>query len=214
MAGVIRTGWLFRRMVATCLLAAVAGTSLAQTAGMTPPSALVVALRDGGLIIYLRHASTNHDEADRNISDLSRCELQRNLSEQGRAESRLLREAFESFDIPIGRVFASPYCRTVETAMIAFGGHEVVHDLRAVFFTSEEETKRINATLRDLLSRVPEPGNGNTVIVGHAASLSEVADVWPKPEGVTHVFRPLGGSGFAHLGRIPPTDWAAMLEAQ
>lgn len=200
-------------MAAVFLIGTVASASNAQSAGTGDPSDLVSQLQNGGLIMYVRHAATNHDEADKNISDLSRCDLQRNLSEQGKEESRTMAEAMARFEMPIGQVFSSPYCRTIDTAVMAFGRYHVVDDLRATFFTNKEETDRINEALRLLLSREPELGN-NTVIVGHTANLDDVTQVWPKPEGVVHVFRPLGENGFEHLGRITPMDWLTLLAAQ
>ena len=177
------------------------------------PEELVSEMSGGGLILYIRHAATDHSQSDRDLTDLRNCAMQRNLSEEGKAETRIMGQAIAAFGVPIGEVLSSPYCRAVDTAEIAFGRYEIVDDLRATFFTSEAETKRLNGALREMLSRTPEEGT-NTAIVGHTANLEDVADIWPKPEGVTHVFRPLEDEGFEHLGRISPAEWAALLEAR
>lgn len=108
-------------------------------------------------------------------------------------------DAIARLEIPIGQVLSSPYCRTIDTAMIVFGRYRIVDDLRATFFTDKNETDRINAALRARLAQRPDDGE-NTVPVGHIANLDDVTKIWPKPEGVVHVFRPLGKDGFEHLG--------------
>lgn len=184
-----------------------------QTLDFHTPSELVELLADGGFILFVRHAATDHSQSDQDVSDFSRCDLQRNLSQQGKDEADTMRVAIEEHQIPIGAVLTSPYCRTVDTARLAFGRYTIVHDLRATFFTSRTETNEINRKLRVLLSEVPDSGT-NTVLVGHTANLSDVTDVWPKPEGVTHIFRPLGAQGFEHLGRITPEDWEKLLSIE
>lgn len=170
------------------------------------PSVLIDELRKGGLVLYVRHAATDHDQSDKDLSDFSRCDLQRNLSEQGKNESGVMGETLKHFGIDIGEVFTSPYCRCVDTAKIAFGRYKIVANMRATFFTNEQESKELADFLRAQLSKIPVSGT-NTILIGHTANLRDVTEVWPKPEGVAHVFRPLGQNGFRHLGRIVPTDW-------
>ena len=59
-----------------------------------------------------------------------------------------------------------------------------------------------------MLTVVPERGS-NTVLVSHSANLFEAAGIFPKPEGVAIVFRPLPGGRFEALARILPDDWRA-----
>jgi len=170
---------------------------------------LVKLLRQGGYVLYVRHAATDHSQVDEDLTDLSRCDLQRNLSEQGKHEARTMGAAIASLGIRIGKVYSSPYCRCVDTAQIAFGRYEIVDDMRATFFTNEQETQHLVAFLRKQLSTKPQPGY-NTVLVGHTANLRDLTKVWPKPEGVVHVFRPLAEAGFEHLGQLAPSDWQTL----
>ena len=52
------------------------------------------------------------------------CDNQRPLTDKGRAEAREIGAAFRELKIPVARVLASPRCRTMETAMLAFGRAE------------------------------------------------------------------------------------------
>lgn len=203
----------FAGLAALLLFGAVAGAACAQPIATSDPADLVALLKRGGLILYVRHAATNLEQADQDVTDLTRCDLQRNLSDQGRQESRTMASAISRFEIPIGQVLSSPYCRTIDTAEIVFGRYEIVDDLRATFFANEAETERINQVLHGLLGQPPGAGL-NTVIVGHTANLDDVTSIWPEPEGVAHVFRPLGSDGFEHLGWIEPSDWADLLAAE
>ena len=49
------------------------------------------------------------------------CASQRNLTDKGRGEARAIGEHVKRLGIPIGTVLASPFCRTMETARLAFG---------------------------------------------------------------------------------------------
>src|SRR5690242_2716055 len=95
---------------------------LVPTAAPAQQSAdLLAALRAGGHIIYFRHADTDHSQTDQRGMRLEDCTTQRNLTDRGREHARELGEAIRALEIPIGAVLASPLCRTMETATLAFG---------------------------------------------------------------------------------------------
>ena len=56
----------------------------------------------GGLVVYLRHATTDRSKEDDVVVELDDCSTQRNLSEQGRDQSRTIGRAFRALEIPIG----------------------------------------------------------------------------------------------------------------
>ncbi len=99
------------------------GIALAALACLTwaePDPALVQRLREGGYVLYMRHASTDMSRNDSGMSSYEDCENQRNLTDKGREEARAIGAHIERLRIPIGDVLASPYCRTMETARLAF----------------------------------------------------------------------------------------------
>ncbi|MBO6519451.1 MAG: histidine phosphatase family protein [Rhodospirillales bacterium] len=185
----------------------------AQQTGALTPAQLVAMLQKGGLILYVRHAATDHSQSDKDLSDFSNCRLQRNLSDQGKREIAEMRDAIRALGIPIGSVYTSPYCRCVDTAKIGFGEYQILDEMRATFYTDKTDTAALSAFLKKQLSSKPRPGT-NTVLVGHTANLRDVTSVWPKPEGVTHVFEPLGSNGYRHLGRIPPVEWKNIMDSK
>lgn len=178
--------------------------------GLLSPSELVKELQSGGLILYIRHAATDHSQQDKDLSDLGKCELQRNLSQQGKDESKVMGAVIKDLKIKIGEVYTSPYCRCVDTAKIAFGRYNIVNEMRATFATNLKESTILVSFLKKQLSAPPAKGF-NTVLLGHTANLRELTRVWPKPEGVAHIFRPDNNGGYQHLGRILPTEWSTLV---
>jgi phosphohistidine phosphatase SixA len=153
------------------LLACAAPASRPATSAVpaAAPDAAQVAeqLRQGGYIIFVRHAATNRQEEAKEESmkasgrfAFEDCATQRNLSEAGRGQAERLGAALAALDIPISRVAASLYCRCQETAKLAFGWAEP-----SMLLTAGEGDRA--EALRTLLAVAPLPGN-NTVLVGHS----------------------------------------------
>jgi phosphohistidine phosphatase SixA len=166
---------------------------------------IIKMLQQGGYILYVRHGATDLSQADSDFSDLRNCNKQRNLSEQGIKDSRKLGEAIRKFNIQVDRVISSPYCRCVDTAIFAFNKVEIDNQLRAILNENAEVTQKLIGSLSVKLKALPPPGS-NTVLVSHTANLREVTNIWPKPEGVVHIFKP-SGDNYQHIGRITPVQW-------
>jgi len=75
------------------------------------------ALRAGGHVVLVRHASTEPGLGDPPGYRLDDCATQRNLSARGREESRRIGERFRQEGVVVERVFTSPWCRCRDTAM-------------------------------------------------------------------------------------------------
>ena len=169
-------------------------------------AALIEKMRDGGLVIYWRHALTDHSRRDSDLSDMDRCETQRNLNGPGRQQARAVGEAFERHGIPVGTVLSSTFCRNRDTAELAFGRYESVDDLfnlPAVRDPARQEW--LVTSLRERLATPPEDAALNTVIVGHNLNLRAAANVFIDEGGIA-LFEPLGGNRFRHLGSLRPED--------
>jgi broad specificity phosphatase PhoE len=164
-------------------------------------------LRQGGFVIYFRHAATEQTGVTDEMADLTRCETQRNLSPEGRAQAAEIGQAIKVLGIPVGTVAASPFCRTRDTAQLAFERVALNQDLYFVISTDAGETKRLADSLRRMLATPPAKGTNN-VLVSHSANLREAAGIFAKPEGAAYVFRPLPGGRFEAVARILPEDWA------
>ena len=107
--------------------------AFAQTAPAMPlqsPAEIVAGLQKGGYIVYFRHTATDFSKNDQNMKDFDDCANQRNLTDDGRAQARKVGAAWKRLTIPVGRVLASPFCRTREVAQPMFGRYERALDVR------------------------------------------------------------------------------------
>jgi phosphohistidine phosphatase SixA len=133
-------------------------------------------LRGGGYVVALRHAATDPTATDM-TGDLRDCSRQRNLNAAGRRQARAIGRAFRRLGIPVGRVLASPFCRTRDTARLAFGRVRPSRALlSADFFGGAGAEERQRAGLRRLLALPPRRGT-NTVLVSHEAAIAAATGV-------------------------------------
>lgn len=158
--------------------------------------ALIKSLRQGGYILYMAPASVDLKQRDAaTITNYDNCRAQRNLSDKGRGEARSIGEHAKRLGIPVGEVLASPYCRTTETAKLAFGKAERTQTVRSV-----EELRKIFAT---------EPAKGtDLVIVSHTLPLNNEMRTLAPAEMM--VVKPGGPSGYSVVGRIRADEWAKL----
>ncbi len=176
--------------------------------------ALLSALKQGGYVIYFRHAQTVKDyadQADPNMS-LGECSTQRQLSQQGIQDARDIGAAFTTKGIPVSRVISSEYCRSWQTANLAFGRYDK-KDSRLNFLPYEEYTDDLVALMKKnvtpLLTELPERGS-NTVIVGHDDIFESATGIYPDPQGIAYVIKPDGRGGFTLVANVLPGEWAQL----
>lgn len=202
-------------MIRVAAFAAVIAALVVSTAGAVPSraslegGALSDALREGGYVIYFRHAATDFSQEDTDTRNLQNCRMQRNLTSQGRADARVIGRDFRRLRVPVGVVLASKYCRTRQTARLAFGRVRTTFDLTSLPSAStERERNRRVAALRRLLGTPPRKGV-NTVLVAHLFNIQAAANV-SIDEGEAAVFEPRGGGRFRLVARVLPREWAAL----
>jgi phosphohistidine phosphatase SixA len=180
------------------------GTAAPAEDARLGPAQLVQALQEGGLVVYFRHAATDRSQTDAGLTDLGDCSRQRNLDGTGRKQSREIGRAFRALEIPVGDVLASEYCRTRETAELAFGRYEDEPVLTGFPGENDPGYEEQLAGTKELLGRPAT--EGNTVLVSHVKNVEAAAGV-SLDEGDAAVFEPLGESRFRYLGRIPANVW-------
>jgi phosphohistidine phosphatase SixA len=169
-------------------------------------AALVRQLREGGYVLYMRHASTDFSQNDAKMTSYEDCASQRNLTDKGRAEARSVAPHVVRLRIPVDTVLASPFCRTMETARLAFGKALATNEVRGGPARSDDPARY--APLRKLLSSPVK--SANLVIVSHGNPFHAVAGPPYLAEGEIAVVRPeVGptGNGFKVVGRIRIEDW-------
>ncbi len=193
------------RLLGTALILALVCVNPVLALDASQFESLLASLRDGGNIIYLRHAATEPDGRDSDRSRLDNCSKQRNLSESGRRQAEAIGRGFQHLGIPIGRVYSSPYCRCKETARLAFGDFSIESDLQFSISKNTAESDRLGRRLREMMLQGADDST-NTVFVGHSANLRDGLGVWPKPEGVMVIFK-RQGDDLILQGTIHPDHW-------
>lgn len=198
-------------------LIAVIALSFASIAQAQEPSALpdpayalsgtqlVQALRKGGYVLYFRHTATDFTQGDMAMKSYEDCASQRNLTDEGRRQARAIGANFRALKIPVGDVLASPYCRTMEVARLAF--NKVVATPVVRGGPASDEASRYSG-LKALLSRPVEDAT-NRVISGHGNPMRAIAGAPHLSEGEMVAIKPLGDK-YAIVARVPYADWATL----
>ncbi|GEM_PF-4795655 len=162
--------------------------------------------------MLIRHASTDRTQADKNPGDLKECSTQRNLTDNGRLESQGIGAGIRARKIPIGQVLHGAYCRTTQTALLAFGRGEVSEALLAGGFTpaaglpTPTPPEQRIATLKQMLGTAP-PAGVNTVLVTHSEVIRNAVGLNDLEEGETLIYKPDGKGGFSLTGRVLAAEW-------
>lgn len=196
--------WSLAGALALALIAPAAAAAQTPAAVPLRGAELLAALRGGGFVLYFRHADTDWKQNDTRGMNLEDCAAQRNLSDRGRENARAIGAAIRALAIPIGSVLASPLCRTVETAMLAFGVAEKSMAVREGGPLPPGSPGRYEA-LRVLLSTPVAPGT-NSILVGHAYPYYSLVGGQYLEEGEADVVRPRGAD-FEVVARVGLKQW-------
>lgn len=174
---------------------------------------LVELLRQGGLVLFFRHADTAGMPCDSSFRVGDRGG-QRNLSAQGRLQARRLGERLRELGIAVQRpILAGPVFRARDTAEEAFGAGDVV--MTDSLLADDYAGGRLEWVLaehRRLFATRPREPGVNAVLVGHRTPaimiLGQAVAGRAFPEGAALVLRP-GGDRFSVLGILDlvPMDW-------
>jgi phosphohistidine phosphatase SixA len=156
------------------------------------------ALRAGAIVLF-RHAQAPGvgDPAQFRIGD---CNTQRNLDATGRAQSQRIGARLRAQGVTVGKVLASQWCRTMETAELAFPGRATPEPVFNSFFQDRDNAPEQTAAARALLLQWKGPGA--LVVVSHQVNISGLTSHFTASgEGI--VLRPAGGQ-LEFVGRILP----------
>ena len=157
-------------------------------------------LADGGLVVLMRHAQTVTGKGAGNslIRDPS-CARERKLSSQGIDQAIQIGKMFVSKGIPVKDVLASPYCRTVDTAKLAFGRVDPTEFLSLLEVMPQSQAE---AATEQLIQRIGSySGSENLVMITHEPNLNAVV-FDPVEKGAFMVLKPTGNSEFEELGKV------------
>jgi phosphohistidine phosphatase SixA len=133
------------------------------------------ALSQPAAVVLFRHA-TAPGVGDPPGLRLGECLTQRNLSEEGRAEARRLGEQFRQRKLDVGAVLTSQWCRTRDTARLAFGDKPRDEPLFNSFFGADGPQREAQtAKARALIQGWKGPGV--LVVVTHQVNITALTGV-------------------------------------
>jgi phosphohistidine phosphatase SixA len=221
------------RLLMLCALLVVL-PAIASAEPVATQSDWLNSMRLGGYVVVLRHGLTGSDpskdamanparsidpKADAKTDTTSapaKTTAERQLSEQGRAQAKMIGETMRKLKLPVGLVVTSPLQRAVDTGkLLGFGDVVVSPDLaEAGDANPPDENRRRAEALRKLVTLHP-PADNNLVIVTHKPNiLGAFGNDWSDVrEGEASVFEPDGKGGFKLIVRVPANEWAALLQA-
>lgn len=156
------------------------------------------ALKRGGKVILLRHTHVDIREGIGHLAP-GNCAEEVNLSSRGVEQAKRIGEAFRAHGIAVGDVLTSPYCRCIDTSMLAFGRATAVQYLRPPG-TVSEETAKLNQE-RVVQEILKHRGPANLVMVTHDLNIADVVLEDTVPMGEFFVLEP-EGTDFDVLGKI------------
>jgi len=132
---------------------------------------LVKELKEGGKIIFIRHAYAPGGGDPQNFK-LNDCNTQRNLNDIGKKQAKEIRNFFLKNEIPIYKVISSEWCRCKETANLAFKNFETKNFLNS--FYDLKFTKNKTQQIKDLKKYINNfKSEKNLVLVTHYVVILE-----------------------------------------
>lgn len=154
-------------------------------------------LKNGGLVVLMRHTSVikEHNPLLRDPS----CLKERKLSEKGKKEAARIGEKFATKGVPVYKVLTSPFCRTTDTATVAFGSAQPVEFLSVLEAFPQVQAEAYTDQLTQLIGSYS--GNGNLILVTHAPNINAVSFEIVEM-GAFLVLQPMGNSEFEEIGKI------------
>jgi len=169
-------------------------------------ASLTIALRRGGYVIVMRHASAPREEPDARTANADNTARERQLDAAGRTASIAMDEALRRLEIPINEVFTSPTYRARETVrLLGLANPTSVDELGDGGRSMQGVSPAQTAWLQKIVARVPA---GNSLIVTH---MPNIAAAFPQAsavaDGESLIFRPDGRGGATIVARVRIEEW-------
>ena len=166
------------------------------------------ALRQGGYVIVMRHASSPREVPDKTAANPDNTKPERQLDQEGRTSATAMGQALRDLKIPIGTVFTSPTYRALETIRYAkFGNPQAVPELGDNGQSMQGGTEAQAAWLKRKATEFPK--GTNTLLVTHMPNMSRAfpESTSSLADGEALVFGPSGV-----VARIKIEEWKGMLK--
>ena len=169
-------------------------------------------LRQGGAVIYLRHAIANVGSDQFNIAEgwhrSCDSDTARQLAPDGRIQAQELGAAFKALEIPIAEtIYVSEYCRCIQTV------EEMNLELpfeteQAITYYVYDELQRHPNTLAFINTLVP--GDKNILVVSHSWGQGSILP--SISQGFSATFVPTTGNEPDYRTMLRDDEWRVLIE--
>ncbi len=156
-------------------------------------------LKKGGYVILMRNSAIDEGLGDPKGYKVNDCATQLNLTDKGRAEAKKIGDEFKKRKVPIKQVFTSAFCRTKETAQLAFGKAEVWEALNS-FYDKPDRKSEQTRLLHQRMESSPKDGT-NLVLVTHGYNIVSATGLNPDP-GDMLIISPAFKVGYKIIGEL------------
>ena len=177
-----------RRSLVLSSIALMACSFGASRAGAT--EAAWARLSTGGYTILLTHALAP-GTGDPPYFELDDCTTQRNLSDRGRQQASRRGVRFAARAVSISQIYASRWCRTIDTATNAF---RVDPELLEALDLVVDDPDTLAANIEEIVEIIGKfRGPGNQVMVTHPEVVEALTGIMPR-EGEAVIVAPARNS--------------------
>jgi Histidine phosphatase superfamily (branch 1) len=156
-------------------------------------------LKKGGYVILMRNTVVDEGLGDPKGYKVADCATQLNLNEKSRAEAKKIGEEFKKHKIPITQVLSSAFCRTKETAQLAFGKSDVWEPLNS-FYDKPDRKSEQTRLLHQRMENPPKDGT-NLVLITHGYNIVSATGLNPDP-GDMLIIAPAFRVGYKVIGEL------------
>ena len=198
---------LARQVAWSAALLIVASTAYAQ---MLSRADLVSALRTGGHVIVMRHASSPRQTPDAQTAAADNVTRERQLDEAGRTSATAVGEALRRLKIPVGQVLTSPTYRARETVRFAqlpaaTASEELGDGGQSMQAAAGKQGEWLRQKVADL------PRGTNTILVTHMPNLAQAfPEITAVADGEALIFGPDGKGSARLVARVPIGQWPTL----
>ena len=170
---------------------------LAAVSHADASDAIWEALRTPGSVVVLRHsyAPGTFDPPTARLED---CSTQRNLDDTGRAQARRVGEEFRRHGIAVGTILASPRCRCLDTARLAFREPEPWHVLQGALRDEALRQQQLVVIRQRIAAHESGPP---LVLVTHGSVVTDLTGLNVRM-GAFVVLRRAPGGGHVVVGEV------------
>ena len=197
------------RLIAVLVGMLVTGTAQADQLSGT---ALVTALRQGGYVLLMRHASSPTTPPTAGSAEHANTRLERQLDETGRSSAQAMGRAIKMLSIPVGEVWSSPTYRALETVRLAsLPNPTTAVELGDGGQSMQAISKGQAIWLQAKVAEMPRLGT-NTIIVTQFPNILEAfgQNASGLTEGEALVVRPGDAGADQIVGRVKIEEWPAL----